>query len=135
MPKRGREREADEYMKLVQSVVAAEGFGDKLGDLSTKISMKIVKSKKKKKEVSFSSTDLDEDRFGKKGLNPKMDLVGPPIVESFFVSPGEPIPAVSDWLCQTMTLRAELKQALAKVPRKVRLLDRETITTRIIVLS
>ncbi len=56
-----------------------------------------------KKEVFFSCKELGVERFGEKGLDLKMDAVGPQIIESFLISPAEPTPQVSDWLCDTLS--------------------------------
>ena len=87
-------------MQSVQSALAAKDETE-IRDILAKAAKKFEESNKK--EVSFSCKELGDEHFGQKGLALKMNVVGPPITESFFISPDEPAPKVSDWLCDTLS--------------------------------
>ena len=86
--------------EVVRSALAAKDATERR-DILAKAAKKFDESNKK--EVSLSCKELGDEHFGQKGLALKMDVVGPPIMESFFISPDEPAPKVSDWLCDTLS--------------------------------
>ena len=74
-------------MQSVQSALAAKDETE-IRDILAKAAKKFEESNKK--EVSISCKELGDEHFDQKGLALKMDVVGPPIMESFFISPDEP---------------------------------------------
>jgi hypothetical protein len=101
MPKkRRREDEHLELQRVMLSALAAQDY-TAMRNILMEASKKFEESNKE--VVSFSCKELHDEHFGEKGLDLKMDLVGPPIIESFLLSSAEPTPQVSDWLSDTLT--------------------------------
>ncbi len=82
--KRRREDEHLELQRVMLSALAAHDYTE-MRNILMEASKKFEESNKE--VVSFSCKALHDEHFGEKGLDLKMDLVGPPIIESFLLSP------------------------------------------------